>query len=129
MANSINWLFNCFLLLFNLHVAFLLFFYLWNVVLSSFCHALFSHSLALSSVCFILLSMCCLPLAHFPPSVHCPPVCTLATHSLSSLYVVSLCLGFSPKTVSKLPVQHIISLINMSFTINYNSSFNCLCML
>jgi hypothetical protein len=82
MANSVNWLFDDFLLLFNLHVSFLLFFYFWNVGLSSFCHALF---LSLFSVFFILLSVCCLPSVHFPPSVHCPPGCALVVCSLAFL--------------------------------------------
>jgi hypothetical protein len=41
MANSVNWLFNAFLLLFILHASFMLFFYFWDVGLTFFCYALF----------------------------------------------------------------------------------------
>jgi hypothetical protein len=81
MANSVNWLFDAFLLLFNLHVAFLLFFYFWNVGLSFSCYALFP--------CFILLILravhTCLPFAHFPPSAHFPAGCTSVARSLDFL--------------------------------------------
>jgi hypothetical protein len=49
MVISINWLFDAFLLLFSLHVVFLLFFHFWNVGLTFSCYVLFP--------CFILLDL------------------------------------------------------------------------
>jgi hypothetical protein len=82
MDNLVNWLSDNFLLLVNLHVFFIVFFYFWNVGLSSFYHALFSCFILYQIypyVFFILMSTCYLS------SVHCPPRCALAACSLSFL--------------------------------------------
>jgi hypothetical protein len=91
MANLVNWFLNYFLLLFALHVSFLLFFYFWNVV----CHP----SLMLYYLFFCLCIVFLLSLSSFwALSYGMCLSCTL----LSFLCALSLYLGFSPNIVSKI---------------------------
>jgi hypothetical protein len=82
--------FDCFLLLLPFHAAFRLFCYFWNVVMSSFSCAFFSHSLSL------FYCRCVVFLFHDFFSLY-----TLSFCTLSSFCALSLYLGFSPNIVSK----------------------------
>jgi len=130
MVSSVNWFFDGFLMLFNLHVFFPMFFYFWNVGLSSSCHALISFF-----ILFILMSAHCLPYVHFPPSAHFPPGCTSVTHSLYFLLLLRTLTIL--QGVPKLPLYVLVGNIELNqgphqvwFThINSNDLFNVMFML